>query len=286
MPPQRPGIVYLVGAGPGDPGLITMRGAECLRRADVILYDYLVDPAVLQCASPSAELICLGQSGAGRDLPPEAVVARTLAEAQKGRVVVRLKGGDPSVFGRGADETAALRQAGIPFEIVPGITAALAAAATCEIPITHPDGASAVALIAGQERHAKATSSLDYGAVAGFPGTLVFYMGVARVVPWSQALVERGKPPETPVAIVTSCSRAQQRMIRCTLGTVAQVVAAQGLRPPALFIVGQVVDHAPALSWFSARPLFGVRVLVAGSPSVSDRLRAQLAELGADVLAK
>jgi uroporphyrinogen III methyltransferase/synthase len=283
---ESPGIVYLVGAGPGAPGLITVRGAACMQRADIVLYDYLVDPATLGYASPSAELVCLGRPGAGRDFSPDAIVARMLTEAQKGKIVVRLKGGDPSIFGRGADETEALRKAGIPFEIVPGITAALAAAAFCEIPITHHAGASAIGLITGQERRGKATSSLDYGALAQFPGTLVFYMGVARVAQWSQALITRGKPPETPVAIVTSCGRAQQRLIRCTLGTAAQVVGEQGIRPPALCIVGSVVDHAPPVPWFAARPLFGVRVLVAGSPHVSDKLRDRLSELGADVLTK
>ena len=152
MPSTTPATVYLVGAGPGDPGLITLRAVECLGRADLVLYDYLVNPAALKHASASAELVCLGQHSTGRVLSPDEIIARMLDEARRGRTVVRLKGGDPSVFGRGADETGALRDAGIPFEIVPGITAGLAAAAFCEIPITHHDDASAVALIAGRER--------------------------------------------------------------------------------------------------------------------------------------
>jgi uroporphyrinogen III methyltransferase/synthase len=284
--PPRTGTVYLVGAGPGEPGWITVRGAECLARADVILYDYLANPAILRHASPAAELVCLGHPGEGRAFSQDEITARLIAEARRGRTVVRLKGGDPSIFGRGADEIGALREAGIPFEIVPGITAALAAAASCEIPITHHQDASAVALIAGHERCDKDTSTLDYHALAEFPGTLIFYMGVARVAEWSQALIEHGKPPATPVAIVAACTRAQQRMVRCTLENAAQVVAQQGLRPPVVFIVGKVVDRAPPLSWFAARPLFGVRVLVAGSGGVSARLRDQLSELGADVIAK
>jgi uroporphyrinogen III methyltransferase/synthase len=248
---SSPGTVYLVGAGPGDPGLITLRAVECLRRADVILYDYLVNPAVLEHASGSAELVCLGHHGTGRVMSPEEIVARMLDEANKGRTVVRLKGGDPSIFGRGADETQALRGAGIPFEIVPGITAALAAAAFCEIPVTHHEDASAVAFVAGQERHCKASSCLDYGALAQFPGTLVFYMGVTTAAQWSGGLIEHGKPAETPVAIIRRCTWTEQQVIRCTLGTVAETVGRLGLRPPAVFVVGKVVDRAPQASWFS-----------------------------------
>jgi uroporphyrinogen III methyltransferase/synthase len=253
-PSVAPATVYLVGAGPGDPGLITLRAVECLGRADVVLYDYLVNPAVLTHAAASAELVCLGHHSTGRALTPDEINARMLDEARKGRTVVRLKGGDPSVFGRGADETEALHDAGIPFEIVPGITAGLAVAAYCEIPITHHDDASAVALIAGRERRSKTTPCLDYGALAEFPGTLVFYMGVTRADEWSRALIARGKSPQTPVAIVRWCTREQQKMIRCTLATVAEVVAEHKLRPPAVFVVGKVVDRAPQLSWFDAQP--------------------------------
>jgi len=283
-PSTTPATVYLVGAGPGDPGLITIRGVECLARADVVLYDYLVNPATLMHASASAELVCLGHHRSGRALSQDEIVARMLDEARKGRTVVRLKGGDPSVFGRGADEIEPLREAGIPFEIVPGITAGLAVAAYCEIPVTHHDDASAVALIAGQERRAKTTSSLDYGVLASFPGTLIFYMGVRRAEQWSRALIEHGKPPETPVAIVQWCTRTRQQMVRCTLGTVVEVIRERELRPPSLFVVGKVVDRAPELSWFAARPLLGTRVLVAGSPGTSEKLSDRLFALGADVL--
>ena len=231
----------------------------------MVLYDYLVNPATLEHAPASAELIGLGHHSTGRALTQDEIVARMLEEARKGRTVVRLKGGDPSVFGRGADEIEPLRNAGIPFEIVPGITAGLALAAYCEIPVTHHLDASAVALIAGQERRAKTESHLDYGVLAEFPGTLIFYMGVRRAEQWSRALIEHGKPPETPVAIVRWCTRARQQTVRCTLGTVADVIEANGVRPPALFVIGKVVEHSPALSWFQTRPLFGNTVLVAGS---------------------
>ena len=285
-PDNTPGTVYLLGAGPGDPGLLTMRAVECLRQADLVLYDYLVNPAVLEHVSDSAELVCLGHHSSGRALSQDEIVARMLEGAEGGKTVVRLKGGDPSVFGRAVDEIVPLREANIPFEIVPGITAGIAVAAYCEIPVTHHLDASAVALIAGQERHAKAHSSLDYGALARFPGTLVFYMGVRRSAVWSRALIDQGKPPQTPVAIVRWCARPQQQMVRCTLETVTEVVAARKIRPPSLFVVGKVVDRAPELSWFAARPLFGRRVLVAGSPTTSRDLSARLSKLGAEVIAQ
>jgi uroporphyrinogen III methyltransferase/synthase len=276
--------VYLVGAGPGDPGLITLRGVECLARADVVLYDYLVNPAILEHAPVTAELIPLGRRVSGRGVTPDNITTRMIAEARQGKTVVRLKGGDPSVFGRGADEEQALREAGIPFEIIPGITTGLAVAAYCEIPITQQNDASAVALVTGRERDAKVVSRLDFGALASFPGTLLLYMGVTRAEEWSGALMEHGKSPDTPVAIVRWCTRAEQRQVRCTLGTAARVIAEQNIRPPAVIVIGDVVARAPAVPWFEARPLFGTRVLVPGSPATSELLRARLTDLGADAI--
>lgn len=276
--------VYLVGAGPGDPGLITLRGVECLARAHIVLYDYLVNPAILAHAPPNAELMPLGRRISGRGVTPDDITSRMIAGARQGKTVVRLKGGDPSVFGRGADEEQALREAGIPFEIIPGITTGLAVAAYCEIPITQQDDASAVALVTGRERDAKVASRLDFGALASFPGTLLLYMGVTRAEEWSGALLEHGKPPDTPVAIVRWCTRAEQRQVRCTLGTAARVIAEQSIRPPAVIVIGDVVARAPDLPWFEARPLFGVRVLVPGSPATSELLRARLTQLGADAV--
>ena len=188
------------------------------------------------------------------------------------------------MFGRGADETDALRAAGIPFEIVPGITTGLAVAAYCEIPVTHHADASAVALIAGHEREDKADSTVDLDALARFPGTLVFYMGVGRVAEWSRRLIVSGKPATTPVAIVRWCTRAQQQVYRCTLDTVADEVSERGIRPPAVFVVGNVVRYAPDVSWFAARPLAGVRVLLPGSPRTSNKLKALLDDFGAEVV--
>lgn len=281
----EPGTVYLVGAGPGHPGLITFRGIECLKQADVVLYDYLVNPAILEHANLSAELVGLGHHKLGRAMSPAEITARMLEEARKGRNVVRLKGGDPSVFGRGADEEEALREAGIPYEIVPGITAGLAVAAYCEIPITHHEEASAVAIITGRERDEKSESHLGPG-LADFPGTLIYYMGVRRAAEWSKALIDHGKPPDTPVAIVRWCSRAQQQTIRCTLGTVVEVVEKEGVAPPAVFVVGSVVDRAPLVSWFEKRPLISARVMVTGSPGTAEPLRDGLHVLGAEVITR
>ena len=278
------GTVYLVGAGPGDPGLITWRGVECLKKADVVLYDYLVNPAVVRHANDSAELVLLSRKGDGQTFTPESITARMLADARSGKTVVRLKGGDPSVFGRAAEETEALRRAGIPYEIVPGITTGLAVAAYSEIPITHHDDASAVALIAGKEREDKGGSELDLAALARFPGTLVFYMGVGRVSEWTRSLIEHGKDRNTPVAIVRWCSRPEQTTVHCTLGTAAETVRAKGIGPPSVFVVGSVVARARAESWFSARPLFGCSILVPGSPATSSKLADRLTTLGAEVM--
>jgi uroporphyrinogen III methyltransferase/synthase len=275
--------VYLVGAGPGDPGLITLRGVECLGRADVVLHDYLVNPQILRHVRPGAEIVCLGRHGVGRILSQEEVNARLVNLARQGKTVVRLKGGDPAVFSRGAEEVDVLVQHGIPFEIVPGITAALAAGSCAGIPVTHRDLASAVALVTGQEREGK-DGSLDAEALARFPGTLVYYMGVTTAGHWASALIAAGKPADTPAAIIRRCSFPDQLTIRCTLGDVAATLVQRLLRPPAIIIVGRVAALPENLSWFDHRPLFGVRVLVARPIEQAEGLTRPLAELGADVV--
>jgi uroporphyrinogen III methyltransferase/synthase len=283
----HPGIVYLVGAGPGDPGLITLRGVECLRRADLVLFDYLANPRIVEHAPAAAEKICVGKHGRSRIWSQEEINARLIEEARGGKTVVRLKGGDATVFARIAEETEALLAAGVRFEIVPGITAALAAGAYAGIPITHRDFASAAALVTGQEDPEKEGSSLDWGALARFPGTLVFYMGVTTARHWSQELIRHGKPPNTPAAIVRRCSLPDQRTIRCALEEVAEKVEArdgQRLRPPAIVIVGKAAALSPALSWFEQRPLFGKTTLVTRPRDQAHELEARLVELGAEVL--
>ncbi len=235
-------VVYLVGAGPGDPGLITLRGVECLGRADLVLYDYLANPALLDHARSTAERVCLGHHRTGRTMSQDEVNARMVEAARAGRVVVRLKGGDPSIFARTADELAALRAAGVPYEIVPGITSGLAAGS---------GGGSAVGLVTGHERPGKGGAPFDYGALAGFPGKLVFYMGVTSAPNWSRVLVGRGLSPETPVAVVRHCTRPEQEVLHFTLGTIGEAARRREIRPPALLIIDpeavpQSSEPAPA----------------------------------------
>ncbi|MGA2033522.1 MAG: uroporphyrinogen-III C-methyltransferase, partial [Thermoguttaceae bacterium] len=255
------GRVFLVGAGPGDPGAITLRAVDCLRRADLVLYDYLVNPVLLEHAA-AAERVCLGHHHTGRLVSQDQINACMIRSAAQGKMVVRLKAGDPCVFGHVAEEVAALRAAGVNYEIVPGITAGLAAGGYVEIPVTHGERASALALITGHQRVEKEQPPLDYAALAGFPGTLVFYMGVSSAAQWSEALIDGGRSPQTAVAIVRRCSWPDQHTLRCTLGTVAETIAREKVRPPAVIVVGDVVGLAPELSWFAARPLSGRRVLV------------------------
>ncbi len=281
---NRP-IVYLIGAGPGDPNYLTLRGAECLGRADVVLYDYLVNPAVLQHVRPDAELICLGRHGRGKRLSQEEINDRILLESAAGKIVARLKSGDPAVFACGAQEAELLSEQEIPFEIVPGITAALASGSCAGIPITHRDHASAVALITGQERSGKESEAIDYEALASFPGTIVMYMGVTTVERWSSDLLRAGKPADTPVAVVRRCSWADQVSITCSLGDVAERISGPNkLRPPIVFIIGHVVELAKTLSWFEQRPLFGQTVMVTRPQHQAENLARQFEELGARVV--
>jgi uroporphyrinogen III methyltransferase/synthase len=284
------GKVYLVGAGPGDPGLLTLRGADCLAKADVVLYDYLTNPQLLAHCSPHAELVCLGShrradaAGGGR-LWQQAEINQHLVDAARGgQTVVRLKGGDPAVFAHTAEELAALAATGIDYEIVPGITAALAVGSHAGVPLTQGDHASAIAIVTGQERADKVDTSLDYAALAAFPGTLVFYMGITTVRHWTSELIAAGKSPTTPVAIVRRCSWPDQSMVTTTLGQAAELVEQTRVRPPVVFIVGQVADQAGRYDWFTHRPLFGKKVLVTRPIHQSQALCRAFAELGARVL--
>jgi uroporphyrinogen III methyltransferase/synthase len=278
--------VYLVGAGPGDPGLLTLRGAECLSCADVVLYDYLVGPQMLEFCAPDAEMLCLGRHGHGRLMSQAEVNDAIIRHALEGRSVVRLKGGDPAIFARLTEEVAALELAGIPYEIVPGITAAQAASSHAGVPLTDRDEASCVAFVTGQESAEKqpGAQGLDYAALARFPGTLVFYMGVTTAADWSAALIEHGKSPNTPVAVVRRCALPDQEVIFSTLGELAGVLQASKLRPPAVMIIGDAAQKRRGASWFTSRPLFGRTVLVTRPKHQADTLSNQLRNLGANVL--
>jgi len=277
------GKVMFVGAGPGDPGLVTLRGIECLRSADVVLYDYLAGPQVLACSRPGAELVCLGRHGHGRLMSQAEINDAMIRHARAGRDVVRLKGGDTAIFGRLAEELAAVESAGIPYEIVPGITAAQAASSHAGIPLTQRDEASCVAFVTGHESTDK-EPALDFAALAKFPGTLVFYMGVTTAAGWSRALIENGKPADTPVAVVRRCSLPDQQTILTTLGRLDDKLRQLKLRPPAVIIVGEVARQPDASSWFTSRPLFGRTILVTRPEHRSRELAGKLQQLGANVL--
>ncbi len=278
-------LVFLVGAGPGDPGLLTLRGAEVLSTADVILYDGLSNPDILAHASASAQLICVGKHGQARIWRQDEINAEIVRHASLGLKVVRLKGGDPAVFARTAEEVEAVTAAGLAFEIVPGITAALAAGSYAGIPITHRGLASAVALVTGHEEPDKPESALDWDALARFPGTLVIYMGVTTVETWTSALLQSGKQPDTPCAILRRCSLPDQQTLLCRLDEVAdRLTPAHRFRPPVIVIVGKVANLHSTMSWFDRRPLFGQRILVTRPEDQADELTKPLRRLGADVL--
>ncbi len=281
---KNAGFVALVGAGPGHPELLTLRGQYWLGRCDVVLYDGLTNAQMLTHA-PGAECICVGKHGQSRIWSQAEIIAETRRHALQGKCVVRLKGGDPAVFARTSEEVDALVEADIPFEIVPGITAALAAGSYAGIPITHRGIASAVALVTGHEEPGKPESALDWAALAAFPGTLVIYMGVTTAEMWTSALIESGKPPETPCAIIRRCSLPDQQQIHCRLDEVAaQLTPASRMRPPVITIVGDVTRLSETMDWFSRRPLHNTKVLVTRPAEQADGLARPLEDLGATVI--
>jgi uroporphyrinogen III methyltransferase / synthase len=285
------GHVYLVGAGPGDPGLLTARALALIAAADVILYDRLIPSAALDGARADAELLFVGKEGGGASVPQERTEALMRARAHAGQTVVRLKGGDPFVFGRGGEEALALRAAGIPFEVVPGVTAGVAAAAYAGIPVTHRGLASGVALVTGHARedgldddNNGGESAIDWPALASFPGTLVLYMGVRQLPQITAALIAAGRPSSQPAAIVQAGTLPAQRTVTATLETIADVAAREAVRPPAITIVGPVAALAGELAWLPPRPLTGLSVAVTRARAQASGLARGLQELGASVI--
>ncbi|MDR3633038.1 MAG: uroporphyrinogen-III C-methyltransferase [Isosphaeraceae bacterium] len=280
------GTVYLVGAGPGDPGLLTCRGAEVLGRAEVIVYDHLASPRLLDLAPPEALRICAGKSIGHMTLSQEAINALLVEHATAGRRVVRLKGGDPFVFGRGAEEAEYLRASGVPFQVVPGVTAGVGVTAYAGMPVTHRDDASAVAFVTGHSDPdaSSGPQRLDWGALARFPGTLVVYMGVTRLPSLCCTLIRLGKPESTPAALVEAGTLARQRTVVGTLADLPERVAQARLGPPALLVIGDVVARRPALRWFEDLPLFGRRIVVTRPAGEADRAAALLEAMGAETL--
>jgi uroporphyrinogen III methyltransferase/synthase len=280
----RGGVVYLVGAGPGDPGLMTARSLALIASADAVFYDRLIPPGALDGVREDAELVYVGKQP-GVPSAPQAEIGERLIEAAKaGRSVVRLKGGDPFVFGRGAEEGEALREAGVEFEVVPGVTAGVAATAYAGIPVTHRDDASAVAFVTGHEDPEKTETALDWGALARFPGTLVFYMGVRRLAENAAALIEAGRDPEQPAAAIERGTMDGQRTVGATLGTIAAAVEREGIGAPALIVIGPVAARRERLAWLERRPLHGRRIVVTRARAQASGLAAILRNLGAEVV--
>jgi uroporphyrinogen III methyltransferase/synthase len=281
--PERK-MVYLIGAGPGDPGLISVKGMECLKKANVVIYDYLSNPRLLMHCRPEAEKIYVGKKGARHTLEQGDINKLLVEKAAGGNVVARLKGGDPFVFGRGGEEAEALVEAEIPFEIVPGITAAVAAPAYAGIPVTHRDLTSTFALITGHEDPTKEESAIDWAKVATGIGTLAFYMGVKNLPRIVQKLIDNGRSPDTPVAVIRWGTMPEQQTVVGTLSNIVERIKEAKLTAPAITLVGEVVRLREQLNWFEKRPLFGKRIVVTRSRAQASEFIERLEALGAEAV--
>ena len=276
------GIVYLVGTGPGDPGLLTVRALEVIAKADVVLHDKLIPKEALAAAPERAEIVDVGKVGGGPQVPQEETERLLVEHARAGRTVVRLKGGDPFVFGRGGEEARVLREAGIPFEVVPGVTAGVAAPAYAGIPVTFRGLASAVAFVTGHEDPAKPETAVDWDALARFPGTLVFYMGVRQLPRIAEQLIAAGRPPDEPAAVVHEGTLPGQQTVVSTLARLADDAAS--VRAPAVTVVGEVARLAGELAWLAHRPLAGRTVVVTRARAQASALAERLRRMGASVV--
>ena len=279
-----PGICHLAGAGPGDPGLLTLRAREVIEQAEVIVYDYLCNPALLQWAPAGAEIIYAGKKAGAHTLSQDEITALLIDRTRAGRRVVRLKGGDPFLFGRGGEEAEALAREKLPFEIIPGVSSAVAGPAYAGIPVTHREHTSQLTIFTGHEDPAKPGSVLDYAALASQPGTKIMLMGIERIGPITQALLEHGADPALPVALIRWATTPRQQTLRGRLDDIAAKVAATGFSAPAIAVFGQVVKLRDSLNWFETRPLFGRRIVVTRTRAQAGALSAGLRALGADVL--
>jgi uroporphyrinogen III methyltransferase/synthase len=278
------GTVYLVGAGPGDEGLLTLRGAELLGRADVVVYDALVNPELLRRAPKGAEIIYGGKRSKDHAIPQDELNQLLITKAREGKCVVRLKGGDPYVFGRGGEEAEELADAGIHFEVVPGISSIVAGPNYSGIPLTHREHCSSFTVITGHEDPTKDKVAIDYARLAQTPGTKVILMGVEHIREIADALVQHGMDKTTPVGMVRWGTTGQQQSIEGTLATIADLVAKKQFTAPAVTVIGDVVKLRGKLNWFERRPLFGQRIVVTRTREQVSQLAHQLLELGANVL--
>ncbi len=278
------GKVYLIGAGPGDPGLLTLKGQQYLAQADVVIYDYLANPVLLGHARAAAEKIYVGKVRGNHHLPQEETNALLADRAAAGLQVVRLKGGDPYIFGRGGEEAAYLKERGIPCEVVPGVTAGFAAAAYAGIPLTHRDVTTSLALLTGHERPDRKLSSLDWEKLATGLGTLIFYMGMTNLGQISEQLIRHGRAADTPVAVIQWATLPRQRTLVGSLDRIAADVVREGLEPPAIIIIGEVVKYREELRWYDNLPLFGKRFLVTRPREQAVAFVALLQQQGAETI--
>ena len=279
---SRVGKVYFVGAGPGDAGLLTLKGKDCLQRADVILYDHLANPVLLDYAPPQAERIYVGRKGRGTYAHQQDINRLLIEKARAGKCVVRLKGGDPFVFGRGGEEAEAVTDVGLPFEVVPGVTSAVAVPAYAGIPVTHRTLASTVAFVTGHEDPTKGVSALEWPRLASSEGTLVFLMGTKNLPSIVERLLQEGKDPVTPVAIIRWGTYPRQRTVIGTLADIVELAQAENMDPPTVIVIGKVVKFRDRLNWFEQQPLFGKSVLVTRPRDQAPDLSTLLAAYGAE----
>ena len=278
------GKVYIIGAGPGDAGLITIKAVDCLRLADVVVYDNLVNEELLKYAPEHARFIYAGKKGGDHTLSQDAINGLLVQEAQAGNIVARLKGGDPFIFGRGGEEAEMLVEHNIPFEVIPGVTSAIAVPAYAGIPLTHRGLTSTVAFITGHEDPTKDKSDIDWKALVGI-GTLVFLMGVKNLAQIVEALTAHGKAPATPAALIRRGTTTQQETITGTLGTIVELAQARKFSPPSILIVGLVVELRDTLNWFEHKPLFGKGIVITRPQRQADDLACLLSAAGAHPIA-
>ncbi|MEJ2154841.1 MAG: uroporphyrinogen-III C-methyltransferase [Desulfobacteraceae bacterium] len=276
------GLVYLVGAGPGDPGLITTKGMRCIETADVLIYDYLAAKTFLNHTRPECEHIYVGKKGGDHTLSQDGINQLIVDKAREGKIITRLKGGDPFIFGRGGEEAEVLVEADIPFEVVPGVTSAIAGPAYAGIPLTHRQFTSTLAFVTGHEDPTKDASSIDWSALARGIGTLVFFMGVKNLPHIVDRLLENGRPSDTPVALVRWGTTSRHKTVTGTLNNIVERATAAAIKAPALIVVGKVVTLRETLQWFEKRPLLGKRIVITRARAQASDLVEALSDLGAE----
>ncbi|MFO7986897.1 MAG: uroporphyrinogen-III C-methyltransferase [Desulfatiglandaceae bacterium] len=281
---HQAGKVYLVGAGPGDPGLLTVKGKQCLSQADVVIYDYLANPAFLDLAREGAEILYVGKRGGAHTMSQEAINRLIVEYAVSGKMVVRLKGGDPFIFGRGGEEAQELIKSGVAFEVVPGVTSAISVPAYAGIPLTHRDHTATVAFVTGHEDPLKGQSTVAWDRLAAGVGTLVFLMGVGNLPEITKKLMENGRPGDTPVAVIRRGTLSDQKTVVGTLNNIVRLVQESRIHPPAITVVGDVVHLRSELNWFETKPLFGKRIVVTRARAQASDFVQALSLLGAQCI--